>query len=760
MLPRTRCGSSRSACSAIALAAVSVFAVLNVAPASAQTAWTGAGPYQRGRLLHAAAYDTRRAVTVLFGGRGSSGTLGDTVEWDGTSWRVLPAMPGPRPRMQAAMAFDAARGHTVLFGGGDGRDAYDDMWAYDGCCWRELTPATRPSARRDHAMVWDSLRQRIVLCGGIDGRSYLVSDTWEWDGTSWIQIAIPSPEPRSGPTMAFDEARGVSLLFGAGSSFESNELWRYDGASWLRVATSGPTPRRDAAIVYDAARNVVVLSGGSNSGGPQRDSWLWDGTAWRAAFPLWQPVAAHELCYDAARQRVVQTGGGQIGSSYLSSFVSEWNGSTWSGLPGPEPTPRAYTAMCRGPGAGEIVLYGGLTPSGQLDDLWIRSGDRWRSASSVLTPSFRVGHEMAFDSLRSRSVMFGGADSSLRGLVWEWDGTAWHRIAPAIHPEARGTLRYHAMVFDAVRQRVMLFGGSVGSAVTNDTWEWDGQDWRLVLPTLRPPSRERHAMAFDSHRGRAVLFGGQNSSTVFDDTWEWDGVDWARRPTQSNPPPARGHSMCYDEARRRTVLLTQGPGALRHTWEWNGVDWALRDGDSTPPSAEYAAIEYDPVSRTTIAAGGLGYSGAPNPSGTWIYGPIEPARYDRHGTGCAGSAGVAELAPRDLDLPWAADFFELEVTGIPSGGVATGLIGFSRTQAMHLLLPFDLGSIGMPGCWLLCSADLASPLTPDAGRARWDLAMPAVIGAELFVQAAILDATANAVGVIVSDAGALRIGGS
>jgi hypothetical protein len=36
----------------------------------------------------------------------------------------------------------------------------------------------------------------------------------------------------------------------------------------------------------------------------------------------------------------------------------------------------------------------------------------------------------------------------------------------------------HSMAYDTTRNRTVLFGGTVGDALVNDTWEWDGQSWR------------------------------------------------------------------------------------------------------------------------------------------------------------------------------------------------------------------------------------------------------------------------------------------
>ena len=72
------------------------------------------------------------------------------------------------------------------------------------------------------------------------------------------------------------------------------------------------------------------------------------------------------------------------------------------------------------------------------------------------------------------------------------------------------------MVYDPLRDKIVLFGGvtNVGDSPTpdvqllNDTWEWDGRDWRLVQASGPPSPRYLHGMTVDQTTGRIVVFGG------------------------------------------------------------------------------------------------------------------------------------------------------------------------------------------------------------------------------------------------------------
>jgi hypothetical protein len=74
----------------------------------------------------------------------------------------------------------------------------------------------------------------------------------------------------------------------------------------------------------------------------------------------------------------------------------------------------------------------------------------------------------------------------------------------------------------------LLFGGWNGKERTGDTWEYDGNTWKLLAAT-GPAARNHAALVYDRRHRRAVLFGGHNGRLVFGDLWEWDGVRWLQR---------------------------------------------------------------------------------------------------------------------------------------------------------------------------------------------------------------------------------------
>lgn len=285
----------------------------------------------------------------------------------------------------------------------------------------------------------------------------------------WVFRAEAGPSLRERHSMAFDSARGVTVLFGGWHGDVLGDTWEWNGVVWTRVSTSGPQPRNWHAMVYDSARGVVVLFGGRDGAAqPLGDTW-------------------------------------------------EWNGSEWTEVATTGPSARSSHSMAYDSGRGVTVLFGGVSQS----DTWEWNGVDWiRVATSG--PSTRFGHAMAYDSNRGVTVLFGGSPASRQYLddTWEWDGSLWREVNAA-GPPARSN---HAIVFDNSRGVAILFGGSAAPPRFGDTWEWNGLQWTQVASTGAPP-RTNHGMAYDSLRGATVVFGGWDSQT-FNDTWEWQYNFW------------------------------------------------------------------------------------------------------------------------------------------------------------------------------------------------------------------------------------------
>jgi hypothetical protein len=281
-------------------------------------------------------YDAARGTVVLFGGAAQSGTSGifngDTWEWDGIAW-MQRSVTGPVPRFVHATAYDSARGVTVLFGGagpsGGSSVFFGDTWEWNGNVWTQRT-VTGPSARFAPAMVYDEARHVTVLFGGLPqgAGAPFISDTWEWNGTAWIQRSVGGPSPRWAHSMVYDSARGVIVLFGGSTDrfnpVPNGETWEWNGTVWTQRLVSGPSPRMYAALAYDPSRAVTLLFGGYTGVSPyySGETWEWNGAVWSQRMVAGPSRRSCEMVYDSVSHKTLLFGG-EVGSPNYQS------GETW-----------------------------------------------------------------------------------------------------------------------------------------------------------------------------------------------------------------------------------------------------------------------------------------------------------------------------------------------------------------------------------------------------------------------------------------------
>ena len=85
-------------------------------------------------------------------------------------------------------------------------------------------------------------------------------------------------------------------------------------------------------------------------------------------------------------------------------------------------------------------------------------------------PSLRTKYSLVYDSDRDVFVLFGGLDSTSTYFndTWEYDGTNWKQIVAATPPAIRASA---GMVYDPVRKVVVLFSGADGTSLFDETWE-------------------------------------------------------------------------------------------------------------------------------------------------------------------------------------------------------------------------------------------------------------------------------------------------
>ncbi len=231
----------------------------------------------------------------------------------------------------------------------------------------------------------------------------------------------------------------------------------------------------------------------------------------------------------------------------------------------------------------------------------------WLRQALALHPPFRKAGSMAYDAARQVSLLFGGGGNN---DTWIWDGKNWRELTPSQSPPARMNA---SMVYSAAQKHIVLFGGMNNAGqLLNDTWIWDGSNWAQVNTASAPPARSGACMAYDDARQQVVLFGGQTSDQRFgallNDTWIWDGTIWQDAHPITRPGARQGASLTNCTAERHLVLFggSAGHALLDDTWTWNGTDWREHTLAMRPSARAWAAMTYKTHARQVVLLGGGG----------------------------------------------------------------------------------------------------------------------------------------------------------
>jgi hypothetical protein len=151
--------------------------------------------------------------------------------------------------------------------------------------------------------------------------------------------------PQNGPVMCYDPKRDAIVMYTRSAQPQLDfHTWEFAGGEWLRVATTGPRLRISTLMAFDEARGVAVLFGARNSI-QERETWEWNGATWALRSTEGPVFAGGSMAYDADRG-VCVVHGGAIGEGQIVSETWEWNGQTWVMAAATGPSPRVMAAAC------------------------------------------------------------------------------------------------------------------------------------------------------------------------------------------------------------------------------------------------------------------------------------------------------------------------------------------------------------------------------------------------------------------------------
>ncbi|HKS22451.1 MAG TPA: kelch repeat-containing protein [Thermoanaerobaculia bacterium] len=338
-----------------------------------------------------------------------------------------------------------------------------------------------------------------------------------------------------------------------------------------------PSARFDARMVYVPVTTHTILFGGStatDTSGTKlsyefNDTWDWNGTIWTQLFPIHVPTGryGHVMVWDSARNR--------------------------------------------------IVMFGGRTGNGKTDlnDTWIYKDGDWKQLSPPNSPTPRVLSGAAYDPLRDRVVLFGGATISADNKTvttlhdtWEFDGTTWRQViadGPAVDKPL--------LAWDAARANILMLGVDTNIATHQYTYDPSVPAWKEKTGTRLPSCVNEGGLVGQDTNGTVFFTGGACAGVSnIEQSEEWDGNQWNPVTVKLNVGRVFGAAMTFDLARQQVLLFGGNPvlgGAPRNEmWTYSAGDWTqIVDPNFTPPGREQFVFLSDP-----------------NTNAVWLFGGIDP----------------------------------------------------------------------------------------------------------------------------------------
>jgi hypothetical protein len=293
------------------------------------------------------------------------------------------------------------------------------------------------------------------------------------------------PQARSGYSLAYDENRGVVVLFGGQdtASVSLSDTWEWANGVWTNLNIKGPSARINASMAYDTLMKRVVLFGGRTKLGLQDDLWVFDGRNWVKFNTLNAPPVRQlgTMVFDKSLSQLVLFGGMDASKNTLGDT---WvlKDSNWVQLNGKGPTPRASHCMTYNNNLGAVFIYGGYIDGNGVNELWELKNGVWHDLTNKSGPG-RIHASISYDPDKRRMLLFGGFNEQGRtNELWEYsDQIKEWSIIRVENREIPTPRAEHRSIF-IPRQGLFVFGGVIGVDPNtrnraNDTWLYKETGW-------------------------------------------------------------------------------------------------------------------------------------------------------------------------------------------------------------------------------------------------------------------------------------------
>ena len=444
-----------------------------------------------------------------------------------------------------------------------------------------------------------------------------------------------------------------------------------------------------------------------------------------------------------------------------------------------------------GPGAGDVrrMVYDPVQQDLVLiraDQVFRYDGQDWSGPFTLPPLTTLSGNQGPISS--SSDAVWDAVNGQIRFCCYSafqnyaayvgWDGQSLTVLGNLPGGTSSGAVADVQLVYDQHLDRVVSIESLPGNSPTTTylrkarVWDDANGNWQQVVSGFPPlfglgNYSNGYHLFYDASESRVAVIGGARSSV--NDPWipfyyELDGMQWV----QHYPAFPSGFGdgeydfwntrVCEMPTLGESWLFDMQPGQTQaNLWSMAGRQVSTRFLTSWPSQRRRMAMGYDPIrDRVVLHGGNLQWAGSLND--TWELDPGPSATYSTYGSGCGSGAIIPSVAAQNGTLPSVNTQFSVQVSGLPFTAPSFMWVGFSNQSYSGYPLPLDLGFLGAPGCEVLITPDLLYPIPNILGTGVWTLGIPNVPGTVFYNQTVSLDASANSLGLIFSNAGEAVVG--